>query len=461
MNTKLRLRTLYRHRVMTWPFELFAHCLSRRGLVAILLAVAPWPVLASINAADVGASVVIVNAYQGKTLVRSASGYVVHTGASADDIITGAGLVRGADTLTVQTPTDGKELAAKLVSSTSHDLALLKVDGLALRPLTFSKGLPQPGGTVWTGLKWSRASGNVGLVRGNLQESPAQSTQPAMNESGVLSHSASVGGQSAGSILLNDCGQVIGFNVSGPGATGDVKAIDGATLQSMLAGMNVPVTDAASACVSMAVAAGTQVAGANLAGDRVAHAQQASDSLQHQLQASNKRMDTLVDQMRIWLIGIGIVLFVFVVAFIVAVRRGNRRAPVREERAAAPPKETDGSDRTVLRSQELAEYVLDGRDEDGIRYLLRISGDRLINADGAIIGRNPLDSPYIINHADVSRKHARMKVMKNRVFIEDLSSTNGTSVNGQSIDDKGPVSVANGDQIIIGSVVMKLRVLGA
>ena len=78
-----------------------------------------------------------------------------------------------------------------------------------------------------------------------------------------------------------------------------------------------------------------------------------------------------------------------------------------------------------------------------------------------IIGRNPQDSPYIINHADVSRKHARMRVMKNRVFIEDLGSTNGTSVNGQSIDEKGPVSVANGDQIIIGSVVMKLRVLGA
>ena len=76
-----------------------------------------------------------------------------------------------------------------------------------------------------------------------------------------------------------------------------------------------------------------------------------------------------------------------------------------------------------------------------------------------IIGRNPKDSPYIINHADVSRKHARIKVENSRVFIEDLGSTNGTSVNGQSIDDKGLVSVSSGDQIIIGSVVMKLRVM--
>jgi len=115
---------------------------------------------------------------------------------------------------------------------------------------------------------------------------------------------------------------------------------------------------------------------------------------------------------------------------------------------------------TEMHRQELAEYVLDGRDDDGIRYLLRISGDQLVkNSDGVIIGRNPKDSPYIINHADVSRKHARIKVENNRVFIEDLGSTNGTSVNGQSIDDKGLVSVSSGDQIIIGSVVMKLRVM--
>lgn len=49
--------------------------------------------------------------------------------------------------------------------------------------------------------------------------------------------------------------------------------------------------------------------------------------------------------------------------------------------------------------------------------------------------------------------------MKDRVFSEDSGSTNGTSVNGQAIEDKGLVTVNHGDQIIIGSVVMKLRVL--
>jgi pSer/pThr/pTyr-binding forkhead associated (FHA) protein len=52
-------------------------------------------------------------------------------------------------------------------------------------------------------------------------------------------------------------------------------------------------------------------------------------------------------------------------------------------------------------------------------------------------------------------------MMQDRIFIEDLGSTNGTRVNGQSIDNKGPTSVMVGDLITIGSVVLTLQVAGA
>ena len=100
-----------------------------------------------------------------------------------------------------------------------------------------------------------------------------------------------------------------------------------------------------------------------------------------------------------------------------------------------------------------------GAMKTGSDTLLRISGDQLADDAGIVIGRNPKHSPYIINHSDVSRKHARMRVVQSKVFIEDLGSTNGTLVNGQAIEDKGPVTVTHGDQIAIGTVVMKLRVL--
>jgi hypothetical protein len=71
--------------------------------------------------------------------------------------------------------------------------------------------------------------------------------------------------------------------------------------------------------------------------------------------------------------------------------------------------------------------VVDGRDASGIRYRLKISGDQLVAQD--------------------------------REFIEDLGSANRISVNEDCRADKGLISVSNGDQIIIGSAMMKLMVM--
>jgi hypothetical protein len=71
--------------------------------------------------------------------------------------------------------------------------------------------------------------------------------------------------------------------------------------------------------------------------------------------------------------------------------------------------------------------VVEGRDASGIRYLLKISGDQLVAQD--------------------------------REFIEDLRSANRISVNEDCRADKGLISVSNGDQIIIGSAMMKLMVM--
>jgi hypothetical protein len=124
--------------------------------------------------------------------------------------------------------------------------------------------------------------------------------------------------------------------------------------------------------------------------------------------------------------------------------------------AAVEPQRVDSDIDSVI-----AEYLLDGTDDKGIRYKLRVPDRQLRTEAGIVIGRNPQGSPYIINYADVSRRHARMRMMQDRIFIEDLGSTNGTRVNGQSIDNKGPTSVMVGDLITIGSVVLTLQVAGA
>ena len=52
-----------------------------------------------------------------------------------------------------------------------------------------------------------------------------------------------------------------------------------------------------------------------------------------------------------------------------------------------------------------------------------------------------------------------MTLMQDQVFIEDIGSTDGTSLNVKAIADKAPVTVNNRDQIIISSAIITLLVL--
>ena len=152
--------------------------------------------------------------------------------------------------------------------------------------------------------------------------------------------------------------------------------------------------------------------------------EQNRDEAEERLQAAIREQSKRADANEMLLIVVGGLLAVVLVGglLLVLLRRGMQpagapRAPVLSRSGGSP-------------TTEASEYVLDGRDEDGIRYLLRISCDQLADDAGVVIGRNPKHSPYIINHSDVSRKHARMRVVQSKVFIEDLGSTNGTLVNG-------------------------------
>jgi DNA-binding winged helix-turn-helix (wHTH) protein len=72
-----------------------------------------------------------------------------------------------------------------------------------------------------------------------------------------------------------------------------------------------------------------------------------------------------------------------------------------------------------------------------------------------ILGRDP-DASIFIDHASVSRRHARVRVSAEGATIEDLGSKNGTKVGGRPLS--GPQSLADNDEIRIGSVPMTFRI---
>ena len=57
----------------------------------------------------------------------------------------------------------------------------------------------------------------------------------------------------------------------------------------------------------------------------------------------------------------------------------------------------------------------------------------------------------------VSRHHARIRVAESDVTIEDLGSKNGTLLRGAPVTSASPL--ADGDDIQLGSVIVKLRVV--
>lgn len=71
-----------------------------------------------------------------------------------------------------------------------------------------------------------------------------------------------------------------------------------------------------------------------------------------------------------------------------------------------------------------------------------------------IVGRNP-GADIVIGAGYVSGRHARFTLMGQNLFVEDLGSTNGTTVNGYQIHEA--TSLRNKDVVTIGDVAIRVR----
>ncbi len=93
-----------------------------------------------------------------------------------------------------------------------------------------------------------------------------------------------------------------------------------------------------------------------------------------------------------------------------------------------------------------------------VRSLFEIPWTTVVLTPGIyIIGRDvrvhvPVTDKY------VSRRHARIFYRDGSWFIEDLDSSNGTIVNGENIKGKGPVRLNDGDEIIVGSTIIRVMI---
>lgn len=117
---------------------------------------------------------------------------------------------------------------------------------------------------------------------------------------GLISHTAAQGN---GSVLLNECGQVVGFNSMNADMLAAHQAIDTQSLQRILRGQGIRASVAASACLSESTVAKNtaEIAAieAKKAQEDATQAQKLANALESELAASNKRNDVLSEQTKI------------------------------------------------------------------------------------------------------------------------------------------------------------------
>jgi hypothetical protein len=132
----------------------------------------------------------------------------------------------------------------------------------------------------------------------------------------------------------------------------------------------------------------------------------------------------------------------------VVVEPGNLHGLVSEIRSAL--------DHAVIRTVHRVGYAFAaaGAVEENFRYSILLGTDEIPLRSGEnVIGRDPHDA-VVIHAPDVSRHHARLIVTGTRVTLEDLGSKNGTFIGTRRVIE--PVEVTAGDDILIGTIRMKL-----
>ena len=132
------------------------------------------------------------------------------------------------------------------------------------------------------------------------------------------------------------------------------------------------------------------------------------------------------------------------------------RSPVGAPAPAYAEPEEVGNTMIFSNSQRTPDAVEQSGSRRRPKALLLVAGRRLLVAPrGATIGRSR-DCDIVLEDSSISRRHAELRPGGQGWMIEDLGSTNGVRVNGNTVH--GPQEVRTGDRIEIGSTEMLFEI---
>ena len=384
----------------------------------------------------------------------------------------------------------------------------------ALSPWPFARAAAEPERRVYA-IRGGATAADATLVSGslaNIQRSPQGRPE-------IYLHNALTGEAGLGLPLFNNCGEVVGVVVPRPGVClfcGDdsdraAYALPIDQAQSRFARRGLAPARAAADCVSEAARAAEAEARAEA---EQARAQAEAEAAEARLQALERELEQNADaseaerarleaemaqrraelgraeearreaeeaqaaaetearqreqQYLLWgAIAGGLLLLILILVWALKQRSVRREQAAKaraeaEAKAAAASAAAAEADLKAKAAEEarvaaVPTVFFDIIHVSGARSALRVPGASIATAKGAVVGRNPKDSDFVINHAEISRRHFRLFTDGGLLLLEDLGATNGAIVDGKQLAAGQETVLADRSQVRIGDLQLNVR----
>lgn len=448
-------------------------------IAALLASLLAWrPVLAQqVDLDKLDESVV-------RVVVPVDKGYEIGTGFVINDqgyVVTNRHVVAHArkEILVVLKDSLKEPLQAKLIfSDEERDLAVLQVISLRRTPLPLAAIEPRLGTSVYAfgypgiGDRLTTASSatlTTGVV-GRMFTAPWYKGGVDIR---MVQHEAAVNPGNSGGPLVNGCGQVLGVNTqTSPSKVvkddkGNIQVYAGSgiyfashvgELIKLLRQNNIAFTLANTPCVVAppSVAAGTEDSWAmrGLYAWAVGLTILVGFAIVLLLRRPRQRIVQAVEQVsRRIKTGFNPQPAAAAVGAGTAVLRPSRMvtpgqaAPLASPSHGLTPSETVGP-----------AWLFTGRTSDGKDFGGRLSETMIKRSKyGITVGRHDELCEVLVNHTSLSRRHARFRLQGDQLMVEDLNSTNGTTLDGKPLKPFEPQPVTAASVIVMGDVKFGLR----
>ncbi len=159
--------------------------------------------------------------------------------------------------------------------------------------------------------------------------------------------------------------------------------------------------------------------------------------------------------------GFGVVLIALFGFVAVQVKKRRATQEEAEENIKQAKQKTEKVEAELQKaSAEFPDIVLIGTDASGSESRLKINGKALIRSEnGQIIGRSAQHADYVLNQETVSRRHLHLLIRDGKIFVDDLGSANGTSINNSTLVQGRPQELRAGDTLKIGTLSYQVNLL--